>query len=132
MQLSRDLRTVGKRVKSSAFILIGAFVWFAAGCNGSSGGRYPPAPFTFPQPEVRESSGGMLQTTLHARIADNMLVDNFSGEHRVVHTPTFEGSIPGPTLSVKPGDTLSIDMVNELPANPRHSGWAFSPMIHTL
>ena len=90
-------------------------------------GRYPNAPFTFPQPEVRESSGGMLKTTLHARIADNMMVDNFSGDHRVVHTPTFEGTIPGPTLSLKPGDTLSIDMVNQLPANPTVQRTGFFP-----
>ncbi len=69
----------------------------------------------------------MLHTTLHARIADNMLVDNFSGDHRVAHTPTFEGTIPGPTLSLKPGDTLSIDMVNQLPANPTVQRAGFFP-----
>ena len=106
---------------SLLLILIVSASWIVAGCNGSSGAPViipTPAPFTFPQPEVRESSGGMLKTTLHARIADNMMVDKFSGDHRVVHTPTFEGTIPGPTLSLKPGDTLSIDLVNQLPANP--------------
>jgi FtsP/CotA-like multicopper oxidase with cupredoxin domain len=34
------------------------------------------------------------------------------------HPPTFEGTIPGPTLEVKPGDRLSILLVNDLPANP--------------
>ncbi len=68
-------------VKSSLLlILIASASWIVAGCNGSSGGPVvipTPAPFTFPQPEVRESSGGMLKTTLHARIADNMMVDQF-------------------------------------------------------
>jgi len=130
MQLISGLPRVENHLRISLFlILIGSFSWIFAGCNGSGGGPgvTPQPPFTFPQPEVRESSGGMLQTTLHARIADNMLVDNFSGENRVVHTPTFEGSIPGPTLSVKPGDTLSIDMVNELPANPPVQRMGFFP-----
>src|SRR5215471_9513699 len=34
------------------------------------------------------------------------------------HPPTFEGTIPGPTLKVKPGDRLSILLVNDLPFNP--------------
>ena len=60
MQLFSHLRTVEDWVKSSSFIIfIGAFVWFAAGCNGSGGGQgVIPAPSTFPQPEMRESSGG--------------------------------------------------------------------------
>src|SRR5947209_6230078 len=60
----------------------------------------------FPQPQIRQSASGTLRTTLHARIAANTLVDQFSGATRVVHTPTFEGTIPGPTFVVKPGDTL--------------------------
>jgi FtsP/CotA-like multicopper oxidase with cupredoxin domain len=32
--------------------------------------------------------------------------------------PTFEGTIPAPTLSVKPWDKLSLLMVNALPVNP--------------
>src|SRR6516162_9459635 len=35
-----------------------------------------------------------------------------------IHPPTFEGTIPGPTLKVKPGDKLSILLVNDLPSNP--------------
>jgi FtsP/CotA-like multicopper oxidase with cupredoxin domain len=81
----------------------------------------------FPQPEVRTSRHGRLHTTLHARIADNKLVDQFSGDHRLVHTPTFERTIPAPTLSVKPGDTLSIDLVNDLPANPKVQRKGFFP-----
>ena len=35
----------------------------------------------FPQPQVRHSSDGILHTTLHARIAENKLVDQVSGEN---------------------------------------------------
>jgi FtsP/CotA-like multicopper oxidase with cupredoxin domain len=72
----------------------------------------------FPQPEVRQSSQGVLRTTLHVRIGENQLVDQVSGETRTVHTTTYEGTIPGPTLVVRPGDTLAMDLVNDLPPNP--------------
>jgi FtsP/CotA-like multicopper oxidase with cupredoxin domain len=81
----------------------------------------------FPQPQIRHSAHGTLRTTLHARIAANELVDQFSGETRQVHTPTFEGTIPGPTLVVKPGDTLSIKLVNDLPPNPEVQRMGFFP-----
>ena len=85
----------------------------------------------FPQPEVRRSSHGALETTLHACIAKNKVVDQPSQETRVIHTPTFEGTLTGPTLSVKPGDKLAIDLVNDMPANPESSARAFFPMIPT-
>jgi FtsP/CotA-like multicopper oxidase with cupredoxin domain len=74
----------------------------------------------FPQPEVRRSRHGVLQTTLHACISTNEMLDQNAQPPTTVefHPPTFEGTIPGPTLEVKPGDTLSILLVNDLPANP--------------
>jgi FtsP/CotA-like multicopper oxidase with cupredoxin domain len=81
----------------------------------------------FPQPQVRHASHGTLHTTLHARIATNTLVDQFSAEARQVRTPTFEGTIPGPTLVVQPGDTLSMDLVNDLPPNPEVQRMGFFP-----
>ncbi len=72
----------------------------------------------FPQPEIQSSTRGILRTTMRARIATNKLVDQYSGEIRKVRTLTFDGTIPGPTLVVNPGDTLAIDLVNRLPANP--------------
>src|SRR5215218_6916016 len=81
----------------------------------------------FPQPEVRQAAQGTLLTTLHARIAENTLVDHISGETRLVHTPTYEGTIPGPTLVVHPGDTLAMDLVNDLPPNPEGQRAGFFP-----
>ena len=72
----------------------------------------------FPMPEVRESSGGILKTTLHACLGTNKIVDQPTGDTRVIQTPTYDGTIPGPTLIVEPGDKLSIDLINDLPANP--------------
>jgi FtsP/CotA-like multicopper oxidase with cupredoxin domain len=81
----------------------------------------------FPQPEIRKSSGGVLQTTLHACIGTNTVVGQPSGETRVIHTTTYEGTIPGPTLVVKPGDRLSIDLINNLPLNPKKQRGSFFP-----
>src|SRR5690242_2602872 len=75
-----------------------------AASGGSS--EAPSTQSAFPQPEVRQSSSGLLKTTLRASIATNKVVDQPSRKVRTIHTPTFEGTIPGPTLSVKPGDKL--------------------------
>ena len=80
----------------------------------------------FPQPQVRQSSHGALQTTLHAAIARNLVQDPTTGETRAIETPTYEGTIPGPTLRLKPGDTLEMLLVNNLPLNPHSSAWAGS------
>src|SRR3954469_25608910 len=77
-------------------------------------------PSGFLQPQVRRSRYGVLRTTLHACISMNEMLDQNAQplETVEIHPPTFEGSIPGLTLEVKPGDRLSILLVNDLPANP--------------
>src|SRR6516162_352089 len=74
----------------------------------------------FPQPEVRESHRSVLRTALHACISTNEMLDQNAQPPETVeiHPPTFEGTIPGPTFKVKPGDKLSILLVNDLPSNP--------------
>lgn len=72
----------------------------------------------FPQPEVRTSKHGVLRTTLEASIATNWIRDPVSGERQTVKTPTYEERLTGPTLRVKPGDTIEIDLINEFPPNP--------------
>src|SRR4051812_32044700 len=85
-------------------VLVGA-VYLAIGKLGGSdhSAEAAVASAKFPQPHQRRSHDGVLQTTLDARIADNELQDQLTGEIRAVHTPTFEGTIPGPTLVAKPG-----------------------------
>jgi FtsP/CotA-like multicopper oxidase with cupredoxin domain len=38
-----------------------------------------------------------------------------------VSTYTFDHVVPGHTWEVRPGDTLSVDLINRLPA--LHPGW---------
>src|SRR5437762_1608405 len=61
----------------------------------------PGAPFV--EPEVRRSVNGALDTTLRLQYAYMDI-----GGYRLFMR-TYEGTIPGPTLRVKPGDVLRID-----------------------
>lgn len=66
-------------------------------------------------PTERKSSNGLLETTLSVRTmrwkVDNVIEFN---------TRAYEGSIPGPTLRVKPGDLLRVHLQNFLePNSPR-------------
>ncbi|TYZ67999.1 hypothetical protein PybrP1_008324 [[Pythium] brassicae (nom. inval.)] len=63
------------------------------------------------QPEERVSVNGVLNTTLRVRPA------HFTDGPISFWTRSYEGSVPGPTLRVKPGDTLTIELVNELGPN---------------
>src|SRR3954454_3482609 len=63
------------------------------------------------EPEVRSSVDGVLETELHVRYAYNDV-----GGYQL-YTRTYEGTLPGPTLRVQPGDTLRINLANELPPN---------------
>lgn len=65
------------------------------------------------QPEVRSSQQGLLDTSLTCRVKSVPL----AGKTPIM--AMYESSVPGPTLRVRPGDTLRINLVNtldELPA----------------
>ncbi len=80
-------------------------------------------------PEVRQSVNGVLSTTLNAIISTNQMLDQNAQPPETVefNPPTFEGTIPGPTLEVNPGDQLSILIVNDLPLNPVNERGGFFP-----
>ncbi|MEW6277008.1 MAG: multicopper oxidase domain-containing protein [Candidatus Eremiobacterota bacterium] len=63
------------------------------------------------QPTVLASRGGLLEAMLECRVATNQVGG------RTITTPTYNGSLPGPTLSLRPGETLRVHLVNNLPAN---------------
>jgi FtsP/CotA-like multicopper oxidase with cupredoxin domain len=74
------------------------------GGGGASGGGNPvpvPPPIT-----------GMSGYTLNVQYATMTLAG------RIFRTRTYNGSIPGPTFGVTPGQTLNINVVNSLPPNP--------------
>lgn len=91
-----------------------------AGCSGDGdGGVATQAPAQNPSPDalwfeppVLRSANGLLSTTLTCQMAGNV----FNGLDLL--TRTYNGTIGGPTLRVKPGDTLRVLLDNQLPVNP--------------
>jgi len=95
-------------------VLILVVVGSYGGCFSSGGGDNS----GFLQPEVRQSSNGILQTTIEIFISTNTILNPDTQEMDIVQTPTYEGALTGPTLRVKPGDSIQIEMINNLPPNP--------------
>ncbi len=63
----------------------------------------------FITPESRHSGNKGLDTTLVVKYAKNRLGDHW------IQMRSYEGRLAGPTLRVRPGDKLSILLVNDLP-----------------
>ena len=71
----------------------------------------PGSPQDLVEPEVRRSVDGVLETSLRVQYA---YAD--TGGYRLFMR-TYEGTIPGPTLRIQPGDTLKLTVINDLPPN---------------
>lgn len=67
-----------------------------------------PSADAFPEPEVRSSASGFLNTTLRASTVPAIV------QGQIVFTSVYEGTFPGPTLKVRPGDFLRIELINDL------------------
>ena len=77
-----------------------------------AGSVQPPVPPPFLQPQVLKSTSGTLDTSLVCQIASNTVGG------KVISTRTYQGVIGGPTLRVKPGETLRLNIINNFPPNP--------------
>jgi FtsP/CotA-like multicopper oxidase with cupredoxin domain len=60
------------------------------------------------EPPVRTSANGVLETTLEAKVGPAKVAG------KDVTSYVYEGSFPGPTLRLHPGDTLKVQLVNGL------------------
>jgi FtsP/CotA-like multicopper oxidase with cupredoxin domain len=78
---------------------------------------------TLTEPEVLQSSDGLLELTLTAALTDAVVAG------RQVRALTFNGSLPGPTLRVRPGDRIALTFRSELdaPTNLHTHGLVVSP-----
>jgi FtsP/CotA-like multicopper oxidase with cupredoxin domain len=65
----------------------------------------------FIEPESRRSTNGVLQTSLRCAYAYH----NVGGYQLFLRT--YEGSTPGPTLRLQPGETMRIKLINDMPPN---------------
>lgn len=68
----------------------------------------PAAGELFSEPEVLRSEGGRLLVRLEASLGTHEVAG------RAVQTMGYNGGVPGPTLRVRPGDTVRLDLVNRL------------------
>jgi FtsP/CotA-like multicopper oxidase with cupredoxin domain len=73
-------------------------------------------------PEVRASSNRLLDTSLTVDYAFNRIWNVKQQKAITVHLRSYGGALVGPTLRVRPGDTLRVRMVNQLPPNKPHDG----------
>lgn len=75
------------------------------------------------EPEVLRSEGGVLDVRLRAARATHEIVG------RKATTLGYNGGIPGPTLRLRPGDRLRVELVNDLgePTNLHVHGLHVSP-----
>ena len=62
----------------------------------------------FYEPNVIKSEGGVLKVELNVAVAPTIVAG------RVLQTATYNASLPGPTLRVKPGDRMEIKLINNL------------------
>jgi FtsP/CotA-like multicopper oxidase with cupredoxin domain len=78
---------------------------------------------TLREPGILSSSGGVLALTLTAAMTDVAV----AGAH--VRAMTYNGTLPGPTLRVRPGDRIALSLRNELGAatNLHTHGLVVSP-----
>jgi FtsP/CotA-like multicopper oxidase with cupredoxin domain len=114
-RLSRR-RLLTRGVGLGGLLLLPRGAWAAEqGTSGSLGlvpDKIVPAmdqPLT--EPQVRRSANGVLQTSLDCHYA----YQDVGGARLYVRT--FEGTVPGPTMRMKPGEVLRIKLANNFPPN---------------
>lgn len=71
----------------------------------------------FPQPVVRRRASGAPRAVLHQTL-DVRFTETPVPGYGTVTTRTYNGTVPGPTLRVRAGDTLRLVQINGLPPNP--------------
>jgi len=113
----RQLLALGAAGAGAAAVGGAGLWWTGGGGEALGGGR------ELLQPEVLSSRDGALDLALEAAPARVRI------GARTAHVQAFNGSLPGPTLRVRPGDTLRVAMTNglEAPTNLHVHGLHVSP-----
>ncbi|MCE0486332.1 multicopper oxidase family protein [Ornithinimicrobium sediminis] len=91
--------------------------------SGTDSGLSPVEGGEVVEPEVLRSQDGVLELQLDAAMTTHRLAG------REATTLTFNGAVPGPTLRVRPGDTIRLRLANGLdePTNLHVHGLHVSP-----
>ncbi|TPG36419.1 multicopper oxidase family protein [Mycolicibacterium hodleri] len=102
----------------------GATVWLAGtGDAGTGAGAVAALGAELIQPPLLDSRDGRLQVELTAAMGAHIA-------GRDTHALAYNGSSPGPTLRVRPGDELAVRLINNLdePTNLHTHGLRVSPL----
>jgi FtsP/CotA-like multicopper oxidase with cupredoxin domain len=104
------------------FLGLGAGTLAALGL-GSSAHSTPTGSY-FYEPPVRSSANGFLTTTLRAALTPTII------ENGPAVSAVYEGIFPGPTLKIRPGDFLGIELINDFsePTNLHTHGLHVTPL----
>jgi FtsP/CotA-like multicopper oxidase with cupredoxin domain len=89
--------------------LLGAAIGGPAWVREPSGALVPVAAVSLFEPETLRSENGVLRVRLE--VAETTVT--LGG--RPAHMLTYNGTVPGPTLRLHPGDRLQVQLVNRLP-----------------
>lgn len=96
-----------------------------ARCGGTSGTAAPTTETVggWIQPISRKSAGGQLSTSLRASQGAALVGT------RQVQAITYDQMYPGPTLEIRPGDVMKVDLINDLrqPTNLHTHGLHVTP-----
>src|ERR1043165_6017434 len=76
----------------------------------------PASSESFKQPPLETSKNGILETHLRVVQADVPI----PGGMRLEQTRCYNGSVPGPTLRLRPGEELRLKLSNDLPGPGEH------------
>lgn len=89
----------------------------AAAAENPAAEAAPTEPSALPElPSIDSGDDKMLSTTLQLGYSLNRLGPQANPDEKdVVRLRTYNGRLIGPTLRVRPGDTLSVTLVNQLP-----------------
>lgn len=108
----------------AASLATGATGWIATSPGGGSGSRLQPGDTgaELQQPQVLDSQGGRLEVGLTAAAGVRL-----TGQD--TRALGYNGTSPGPTLRVRPGDELAVRLTNQLevPTNLHTHGVRVSP-----
>ena len=67
------------------------------------------------QPQTRSATNGNLQTRFDLAFSPNLIGGQSGGQK--IYTRCYEGMVPGPTLRLRAGDVLNLQICNHLPPN---------------
>lgn len=116
-RLSRR-RLLKQTAAAGVGVLSGGIGWNLLGASAAeSRGSASPLgiPDDLPNPAELHSANGRLQASLYMSVSDQTLPSGPAALR------IFNDSLPGPTLRLKPGDTLELAFENRMPPNPDRS-----------